>query len=372
MGMTECGLNSLVLNSYINTSIEIKKLTFHTPDKNGVSKCHYMHIGNKKENCAKLHVHGYEMDEVDKLVYLGDIISNDGKNLHNIKNRVNKSIGIISQIFTILKELRNGHHFFETALLLRESMLLAGILTNCESWHNVTKEDLYELEKIDRNYLRGILKTQISTPSESLYLELGIIPIKYIIIGRRLNFLHYLCNREKSSMLYKFFLVQWIKPEPGDWSAYVKKDMEELELDLDIEEISRLSKNNFKNIVKKKIRKVAFKKLMDKKHQHKKMKNLHYNDLKIQTYLKNPEINKFEASNIFKFRTHMVEEFRENFKGNSKEIHCDECKSHRDNQDEILNCTDLTNKFVRLHKVLGAYSTDVPVEVLKIITKIIN
>ena len=148
--------------------------------------------------------------------------------------------------------------------------------------------------------------------------------------------------------------------------------MKEPKFDLDIEEISGLSQHNSKNTVQKKIRKVAFKKLMDKKHQHKKMKNLHYNDLKIQTYLKNPEINKFEASNIFKFRTHMVEEFRENFKGNSEEITCVKCKSHRDNQDEILNCTDLTNKFAKLHKVLDAYSTDVPVEVSKIITKIIN
>ena len=173
-------------------------------------------------------------------------------------------------------------------------------------------------------------------------------------------------------MLYKFFLLQWTKPEPGDWSTLVKKDLEELELDLDIEEISGISKNNFKKIVKKKIRKVAFKNLMDKKQQHKKMNEIHYNDLKLQTYLKNPQINKFEARNIFKFRTHMVEEFRENFKGNSKEIHCDECKSHRDNQDEILNCTDLTNKFAKLHKVLEAYSTDVPVEVSKIITQIIH
>ena len=40
IGMAKCGQESLELNVYINTKIELKKLTFHTPDENGKSKCH--------------------------------------------------------------------------------------------------------------------------------------------------------------------------------------------------------------------------------------------------------------------------------------------------------------------------------------------
>ena len=45
--MAKCGTASLSLNTFVNTQIETKKLKFHTPDSNGKSKCHFMHVGEK-------------------------------------------------------------------------------------------------------------------------------------------------------------------------------------------------------------------------------------------------------------------------------------------------------------------------------------
>ena len=56
-------------------------------------------------------------------------------------------------------------------------MFINGILTNAEVWHNVKKADIEEFEQLDRFLLRQILKVPISTPKESFYLELGILPI---------------------------------------------------------------------------------------------------------------------------------------------------------------------------------------------------
>ena len=39
LGVAECGHDSLSLNTFINTQIEMKKLLFHTPDEKGKSKC---------------------------------------------------------------------------------------------------------------------------------------------------------------------------------------------------------------------------------------------------------------------------------------------------------------------------------------------
>ena len=49
MGIAKCGVESAILNTVINTKIEMKNLQFHTRDKNGLSKCHWMHVG-KAEN----------------------------------------------------------------------------------------------------------------------------------------------------------------------------------------------------------------------------------------------------------------------------------------------------------------------------------
>ena len=43
------------------------------------------------------------MKEKTEQVYLGDIISADGKHLKNIQARKNKGLGIITQIMQILK-----------------------------------------------------------------------------------------------------------------------------------------------------------------------------------------------------------------------------------------------------------------------------
>ena len=43
--ISKCGIESVELNAFINTQIELKKLKFHVPDKDGKTKCHKMHIG---------------------------------------------------------------------------------------------------------------------------------------------------------------------------------------------------------------------------------------------------------------------------------------------------------------------------------------
>ena len=95
--ISSCGTQSIEMNITINTLIELKKLKFHTPVENKKSKCHSLHIGKPSKNCHKMKVHGQEADRVPEAVYLGDIISQDGKNSLNIKSRVSKGMGIISQ-----------------------------------------------------------------------------------------------------------------------------------------------------------------------------------------------------------------------------------------------------------------------------------
>ena len=65
-----CSLESLSVNVFINTQIEMKKLEFHTPDKNGKSKCHKMHVGKSNVMCPSLKVHGTPMGKVSEDTYL--------------------------------------------------------------------------------------------------------------------------------------------------------------------------------------------------------------------------------------------------------------------------------------------------------------
>ena len=70
------------------------------------------------------------MNEVIEKKYLGDVISKDGSNQTNIKERTNKAQGNVNKIVIGLNERPYGNHFFKAAKLMREGILLNGLLTN--------------------------------------------------------------------------------------------------------------------------------------------------------------------------------------------------------------------------------------------------
>ena len=77
-----------------------------------------------------------QIEQSDK--YLGDIVTNNGRNDKNIKFRENRGRGISTDLLATLVELLAGGKHHELGITLRNSILLSSILTNSESWYNVT------------------------------------------------------------------------------------------------------------------------------------------------------------------------------------------------------------------------------------------
>ena len=201
-GISRCGSQSQSLNTFINTQIELKKLRFHTTDAHGKSKCHKLHIGKQSRDCPVLKVHGTVMKEIKDDRYLGDILSSDGKNTKHIKDRISKGVGIIAHIFNLLEVISFGQYHFEIAVLLRNTMLINGTLTNAEVWYNFTHHEIQEFEKLEHSFFAKLLGVPRTTPSEAYYLELGALPISAILKGRRVNYLHSILSRNQKSILH--------------------------------------------------------------------------------------------------------------------------------------------------------------------------
>ena len=64
---------------------------------------------------------------------------------------------------------------------MRESFLLGGLLTNSKSWINLTKKEIENLEKPDTILKRQALSARDNPSKAFTMLELGIIPIRYIL-----------------------------------------------------------------------------------------------------------------------------------------------------------------------------------------------
>ena len=85
----------------------------------------------------------------------------------------------------MLDKMPGGEYHFEIAVILRNSLLISSILTNSEVWYGVTKADTDMLEQIDEMWIRNLFECSQNVPKDLLYLELGLVPISFIIKGRK-------------------------------------------------------------------------------------------------------------------------------------------------------------------------------------------
>ena len=270
----------------------------------------------------------------------------------------------------LLEIVSFGQYFIETALLLRESMFINGILNNSEVWYGLTKSEIGEFEDLDRLLLRRILKAPISTPKEALFLELGLIPIGVLIQAKRINYLHYILSRRETEMIHQFFTAQWYNPSRGDWTETVKQDLEDFEIPVNLEDIKSKSKYSFKKEVKVKAKDLSMKILMKKKEGHTKLDNIRYEELKIQSYLSLEGIKISEIQDTFRFRTRMAN-LGENYRGQGGVAWCPLCGKHKDNQKMMFQCQVLGEKVNLDCETDNIYSNEVNIDIARTVSKIL-
>ena len=117
---------------------------------------------------------------------------------------------------------------------------------------------------MDETLLRKILKAPANTTKEALYLETGCIPVKFVIMKRRLLYYHHIIKRPNSELIYKIYKAQQLKPSKGDWINLLNEDESLLNIKLNEEKDKKLSKYKFKKSINKVIRETAFEYLINK------------------------------------------------------------------------------------------------------------
>ena len=360
--IAECGPKTAMVNSYINQKTSSKKLQF------GASKCKKLHVGHSRKDymCQDLKVEHWGeveikndesgeievqdifegekvMDETLDEKYLGDVISNDGRNIKNIKARLAKGKGIVKQIINMLEGIPFGKHYFEVGVLLRDSLLVSSVLFNAEAWYNMTAAELNLVETIDISLLKQILNAPRGTPKEMIYLELGCIPLREIIREKRLRFLHYILNSDPKSIVHRFFISQMKHKTKKDWVTTVLNDLKLLDLDhLTMDNITEMKKTSYIHLIKQKIQEYTFAFLDELKKSHSKVEKIEHSGIQIQKYLQPNSIQmiKEEAQLIFKLRCR-VTNIKVNLKGKYDTLECGACGKYEENQKHIIFCEEL-------------------------------
>ena len=97
-------------------------------------------------------------------------------------------------------------------------------------------------------------------------------------------FLWKVLHVKKSELIYRVYKSQEVSSHPGDWVRLIGQDKTTLGLELTDEEIVSLSKNKFKNMVKKKVESYALMQLNELKRKHRKSQYLNSSSFKTAEY----------------------------------------------------------------------------------------
>ena len=227
-------------------------------------------------------------------------------------------------------------------------MFVNGVLYNSEVWQGLNMTDIAMLEHVDRQLLKVICSGHAKTANEFLYMETAAIPLKHIVTSRRIMYLQNILTRGEDELVKRVFEAQKNNPTTGDFIELVKKDLEIIGLEYDEAFFCLKTKSELKEIIKKKIRDAAFEELKLLQIKHTKVKDIKYNDFKIQPYMVS---NKFSTSMVkvlFDMRSSMTKNIKNNFpsmfRSNMRcQLNCSD-KEALDSQSHLLHCSVLLKK----------------------------
>ena len=150
------------------------------------TKCFGMAIND--ENSPPILVIDEEkhVNQVDEIVYLGDVFNELGNNDGLIKDRIRRATKAMISIGSLIKEANLGMHEVQVWLLLYRSLFLSTVLFNSQAWSRLRKKDIQQLQIVQQKFLKRILNLPSSTPNSFLFLELGVLPIQMEIQKRQL------------------------------------------------------------------------------------------------------------------------------------------------------------------------------------------
>ena len=259
-------------------------------------------------------------------------------------DRRNRGFGTVKEILKMLDTMCLGPLMFQKAVVLRDSMLVGTLLSCSEAWYNITEVQLVQLEQVDKSLWCNLLEIAKTVPYDLVCLELGLEPIRYIIMKRRLIYLHHILKQKESSLVKKFLKTQLIDLKKKDWGNTIKEDLKHLDIRMTFDEIEEMSKNKYKATIKKKIKEQSLKYLLEKKtRRNGKGSKLEHTQLEIQNYLKyeDGDINNFERKLIFQLRTDMCFKIKTHFKHMYQDTICEGCRQEESTTKHTLECPPL-------------------------------
>jgi hypothetical protein len=188
---TNCCVGGVVINqlSFVDDLIEFAKGVRIVEERNisnevfekktrlnfKTSKCKIMPMNVGKKEKVEVYLDEEKMEVVDDHVYLGTIISSDGRRVKEMIDRTKKSKSVTNEIVQICKETELFPICLRYVKLLLCSCFDSKVKYGCALWDiSGNRKAAEELNRLKPNVLKRVLQLPSSTPSDAVQYEFGI------------------------------------------------------------------------------------------------------------------------------------------------------------------------------------------------------
>ena len=271
-----------------------------------------------------------------------------------IDDRIAKGTRCMVNCIAECNDITMGSFSLKSQLILYQSIFVSTILFNCEAWCNITADDMQRLKTVQLRYLKRVLKATKATSNVAVFMELGIMPIENVIHTRKLCFLHHILTLEPDDPVKQIYEQQKYYHFEKNWASEVRELLVKYGIDIDENEISRLSRSRWKEIIKTKIRGHIVTEANDICKSQAKMSHMPmYHNLTLQNYFDflPPE----DAKIMFKIRTGTVD-VKANLRYKYPDLKCRLCGNDDQNLNHILN--ECRTNYTRRGDVTNLYTQD--------------
>ena len=322
-------------NSAIASNRIIEQIQHEKRISFSFEKCELLKM-NSKAKQGNIMVNGENIKTVDTAKYLGDKFNSKGNYTDLCKDRVDRAKGSTFELIALCKEVKFGTRQIENMLILYQSVFLPRLIHNCESWSNMTPKDYKALQSAQLLYLRNVMEVSRATPTVALFLELGILPIRFEIEKRQLFFFKRLLDKDKSDPVQSVYFEQLKYVAEQNWANYIQGLRHTYNLPLSDDNVRQMTLEQWKVFVKTVIWDEAFMQLMAQCKGNKKTMHLTYHSVKRAEYLEKLEPNL--ARIVFKARVRMFD-IKVNYKNKySTDLSCPFCKMETETFDHLFEC----------------------------------
>ena len=135
-------------------------------------------------------------------------------------------------------------------LMLRQALLVSSMLYSAEAWSGITEKQLARLEVVDSSLLRRLTGGHVKCATEFLHLETGTWKLRHHLTYLRLMYHHHILTRDNTETIKKIYIKQKNNFIKGDWFQLLVKDFEFITIEMNEKEISGMSKDTYKKVVK--------------------------------------------------------------------------------------------------------------------------